>query len=91
MASAEAEDPVGQIHEHFDSVFHDKDAEQEMKQMEELVRTLGDGDVFAGFSPEEVARAIGKGKRGKSVGPDGVPMELLQALAQDPSSLQAIV
>ena len=91
MASANSEDPIGQIHEHFDSVFHDKKAEQEMHEMERLVSTLGSGEGFEGFSPEEVARAIKKRKRGKSVGPDGVPTELLQTLIRDPNTLQAFV
>ena len=90
MACAEGEDPIGQIHEHFESVFHSEDAEREIQQMEGLLGTLEGGEECAEFSAEDVARAIGKGKRGKAVGPDGVPTELLQALTKEPSTLQAI-
>ena len=90
MASADTEDPVGQIKEHFESIFHGKEAEEEMKQMEDLMSKLGGGRDTEPFTEEEVARAIGKGKRGKAVGPDGVSTELLQALTRDPVSLLAV-
>ena len=91
MASSAEQDPVGQIQEHFESVFHSQQAEQEMQKLEGLICSLEGEKAGAGFSMEEVARAIGKGKRGKAVGPDGIPTELLQSLAEDPTSLAAIV
>ena len=42
------------------------------------------------FTADEVARAIGKGERGKAVGPDGVPTALLQVLTGNLITLQAI-
>ena len=86
----EAEDPVDQIKTHFESVFHGVEEEQEMKKMEELIQSVegvAEGEMF---TVDEVAKAIGKGKRGKAVGLDGVPTEILQALTQDPTSLMAI-
>ena len=67
----EAEDPVDQIKTHFESVFHGVEEEQEMKKMEELIQSVegvAEGEMF---TVDEVAKAIGKGKRGKAVGPDG--------------------
>ena len=91
MATADNEDPITEIHQHFEAVFHDNTAEKEMQQLEGLISNMGGNGELRGFSAEEVVRAIGKGKKGKAVGPDGVPTELLQALTQDSSSLQAMV
>ena len=37
-----------------------------------------------------MAQAIKKGKRGRSVGPDGIPTELLQTMISCPTSLTAL-
>ena len=90
MATVDAEDPIGQIQEHFETVFHGKQAEGEMLQLESLIQSIKSSDTSERFSVDEVARAIKKGKRGKAVGPDGVCTELLQAMTHDPTTLQAI-
>ena len=90
MAHAEADNVVEQIKEHFEGVFHSEQDEKEMSMMEGLLDSLGGQGQERVFTLDEVASAIAKGKRGKAVGPDGVPTELLQALAKDPGTLKAM-
>ena len=41
MATTDVEHPVEQIKEHFESVFHSKQAEKEMQEMAGLLGSLG--------------------------------------------------
>ena len=89
MATVEAEDPVKQITDHFEQVFHSAQDEQEMEKLEGLIDALGGERQGHWFTQDEVARAIAKGKRGKAVGPrntHGAPSSTLQ----DPTTLEAI-
>ena len=90
MVKAADEKPAEASAAHFTQVFHSEERAGDMQEMEALRQSLDLSAGVAAFSPAEVADAIGRGKRGKAVGADQVPTELLQCLGRNEESLGAL-
>ena len=90
MAAVTTEDPVRDIQDHFRAVFHSDKQEEDMTKLEGLLQEIDCTGRWEPFSEQEVRGAIMRGKRGKAVGPDRVPTELLQCLCHNPTSLTAV-
>ena len=82
--------PIEAVTAHFEQVFHNDDRAGDMQEMESLRQAIDTSGGAVAFTPAEVAEALAKGKRGKAVGADQVPTELLQGLARNEESLQAL-
>ena len=89
MAAAVSEDPVQDIKDHFKEVFHNEKQSESMEHLEGLLQGIR-CEGWVPFTDAETKDAIMKGKRGKAIGPDRVPTELLQSLCADATSLSAI-
>ena len=90
MLASDSAQPVRDIKDQFETVFHDsgrQDVEGELKRM---VAGMCEGKEITPFTPDEVRLAVLQGKRGKAVGPDGVPIELLQKIVRDDASCTAL-
>ena len=90
MAAASSEDPIQDIKDHFEGVFHSDKQAADMKNLQGLLQSLNCEGRWVPFTEKETREAIMRGKRGKAVGPDRVPTELLQRLCDNPSSMSAI-
>ena len=90
MISSTSEDPEREIVKHFKEVFHDADRVETVQQLQEIAQAV-EAPVVTPFTCREVVVAFHQGKRGKAVGPDGVSLELLLALIENPLTLDAFV
>ena len=90
MLSSTAEDPEREIVEHFKEVFHDADRLETLQQLQEIAQNVEVPSVTP-FTESEVITAFHQGKRGKAVRPDGVSLELMLGLIENPITLGAFV
>ena len=90
MATNESEDPVGEIVQHFHTIFFSEKEVENMKKMESLLHRTSSQEQCAEFTTQEVKDAIMDGKQGKAVGPDHVPTEMLKDMCQHDCSLVAL-
>ena len=90
MASTTDGNPIHSITQHFKGVFHDEERTGDMREMETLRQGIDTSGHITEFTVEEVADAMAKGKRGKAVGADQIPTELLQGLVKCEESLGAL-
>ena len=87
--TCEAVDPTQAVENHFRGVFVSPDQEGLDEDIQAMIDPLMDREGSP-LTLEEVKAAVCAGKPGKSIGPDAVPVELLQALVQDPGGLQGL-
>ena len=90
MAKREHQDPVEHVVEHFAAVFQDKKVENIAATLASLTTHLTEGRTFCPFSQAEVRQATLKGRNGRAVGPDMIPVELLKSLVNSPVSLGSL-
>ena len=82
------------LKQHFESIFKTQNGKEVSRQVQAIWRKLErqcKEVAWDPFSEEELAFTMGKWKAGKSTGPDGVALEALRALHQDPHWRQAIL
>ena len=87
MAKCEQEDPVRRVAEHFREVFHDERVGDIEGTLLAITRDVVNDREIVLFTEAEVREAILKGKNGRAVGPDLVPVELLKSMAESPVSM----
>ena len=90
MVAAQSDTPEQDVVKHFTDVFHDAERPDAVREL----RTMAEGipvPQLRPFTQEEVREAFASGKACKAVGPDGVPVELLQAMMSDECSMQSFV
>ena len=89
MVASTAANPVAEIKQHFDTVFHDDRRPDIEGELQKVSQRLCCDQAMVPFSKQEVVRAITQGKTGKATGPDGVPTELLRDMMQHEPSIEA--
>ena len=90
MAKSEHQDPVANVVEHFTEVFQDKKVENIAAALASVTTQLTEARTFDPFSEAEVRQATLRGKNGRAVGPDLIPVELLKSLVDSPVSLGSL-
>ena len=89
MIASQAKNPVKEIEKHFQEVFHDKGQGDIHAKLRKASEGLNYDLGMREFASEEVVDAIMSGKSGKATGPDSIPAELLKAMMQRESSVDA--
>ena len=90
MAKSEQRDPVANVVEHFAGVFQDKQVKDIAATLRATTAHLTEGREFVPFSEADVRQAVLKGKNGRAVGPDLIPVELLKNMVDSPVSLGSL-
>ena len=82
------------MRQHFESIFNTQDAKEVERQVECIRRRLEarcKSEPWEPFSEDELLAAMEKWKNGTSTGPDGVALEALRVMVQDPHWQQVIL
>ena len=90
MVASQSETPEQDVVKHFTDVFHDAERLDTISTLHGIVREIEVREIRP-FTSDEVRESFLAGKLSKAVGPDGVPLELLQAMMSDESTLQSFV
>ena len=90
MVATQSDTPEQDVVKHFTDVFHDADRPDAIQELTVMSAGIPVPQLRP-FTQDEVRESFLSGKTCKAVGPDGVPLELLQAMIQDESSIQSFV
>ena len=90
MAKCEHEDPVQHVAMRFKEVFQDQRVASIEGTLFTTTQNLVRNRQVVPFVGAEVRAAILKGKNGKAVGPDLIPVELLKSMVDSPVSLHSL-
>ena len=90
MVASQSETPEQDVVKHFADVFHDAERPDTIQALHDMVGEIAVRDIHP-FSSEEIRESFLTGRTCKAVGPDGVPLEMLQIMMNDESTLESFV